>query len=93
MQNHAVKMKRNLKVINDTMGRWTTMECVSEINSDCSEEIQDIDDYLYANDEEDDRFIPTCFNDKKTLQKFLQREMDLYSTAFPNSTLSQKFYR
>ena len=84
-------MKRNLKVINDTMGRWTTMENVSEFDSDCSEEVQDIDDYLYSDDEEDDRFIPTDFNDKKTLQKFLQREMDFYSTAFPHATLSQKF--
>ena len=65
----------------------------SEIKSDSCVEILDIDDYLYSDDEEDDSFIPTYFNDKKTLQKFLQGEMDLYSTAFPHATFSKKFLR
>ena len=86
-------MKRNLKVINDSWERWMTMENLSDIESDCSEKIQDIDYYLYSDDEKDDSFIPTDFNEKKTLQKFLQREMECYSIAFPHATLSQKFLR
>ena len=69
------------------------IENLSEIESDSSVEMLDIDDYLYSDEEEEDSFIPTDFNDKKTLQKFLQREIDFYSTAFPHATLSEKFLR
>ena len=70
----------------------------SESESDDSEEIQEIDDYLYLNDEEVDKFISTDINDK-TLKKFIQREMEFYATAFPHithihtATLSRKLSR
>ena len=70
----------------------------SESESDNSEEIQEIDDYLYLNDEEADKFISTDINDK-TLEKFIQREMEFYATAFPHithihtATLSRKLSR
>ena len=71
-----------------------------ESESDSCEEIQEIDDYLYLNDEEADKFISTDINEK-TLQKFIQREMEFYATAFPHcytsrlhtATLSRKLSR
>ena len=70
----------------------------SQSESVSCEEIQEIDDYLYLNDEDADKFISTDINDK-TLQKFIQREMDFYATAFPHithihtATLSRKLSR
>lgn len=61
----------------------------SESESDSSEEIQVVDNYLYLDDEEVDKFISTDINEK-TLQKFLQREKQFYATAFPLATLSRK---
>ena len=64
----------------------------SESESDSCEKIQEIDDYLYLNDEEADKFISTNINDK-ALQKFIQREMGFYAAAFPQATLSRKLSR
>ena len=70
----------------------------SESESDSSEEIQEVDDYLYLDDEEVDKFISTDINDK-SLEKFIQQEMEFYATAFPHithihtTTLSRKLSR
>lgn len=68
------------------------VENKSEIESDSNEEIQYIGDYLYLDGEEVDRSHPADL-DVNTLQKFLQREMEFYSAAFPQDTLSQSFLR
>ena len=48
--------------------------------SDSSEDIIEIDDCLHFDDEEVDNFISTDINEK-TLQTFLQQEMDFYLKA------------
>ena len=57
--------------------------------SDYSDDIIEIDDCLHLNDEEVNNFISTEINEK-TLQTFLQREMDFYIKAFPQDTLSRR---
>ena len=57
--------------------------------SDCREDIIEIDDCLHFDDEEVDNFISTDINEK-TLQTFLQQEMDFYLKAFPQDTLRRK---
>ena len=57
--------------------------------SDCREDIIEINDCLHFDEEEIDNFISTDINEK-TLQTFLQREMDFYLKAFPKDTLRRK---
>ena len=68
------------------------IENQSDIDSESSERIQDIDDYLDLDYEKDDSFTSPDLTEN-TLQKLLQEEMEFYSTAFPQATLSQKFLR
>ena len=77
-------------MINDFKGYDS--ENLSEIESDSNDEIQVIDDYLDVDDKEADSCDSTDVNES-TLQKLLQQEMEFYSTAFPQATLSQKFLR
>ena len=79
-----------MNVINDFKEYDT--ENLSDIDSVSSEKIQDIDDYLDLDYEKDDSFISPELTEN-TLQKLLQEEMEFYSTAFPQATLSQKFLR
>ena len=80
-------MKKNQET--STKEKEYSLQNSSEIESDSNEEIQEIDDCLYLDDEEADKFISTDMNEK-TLQKFLQREKQFYATAFPLATLSRK---
>ena len=79
-----------MNVINDFKEYDT--ENLSDIDSVSSEKIQDIDDYLDLDYEKDDSFISPELTENN-LQKLLQEEMEFYSTAFPQATLSQKFLR
>ena len=89
-QNHGFEKKRHFTVINGF--KEYDVENKSEIESDSNEEIQYIGDYLYLDGEEVDNSISTDLN-VDYLQKFLQREMEFYSAAFPHDTLSQSFLR
>ena len=53
------------------------------------EDIIEIDEYLYLDDEDADHFISKDMNEKK-LKKFLQIEKDFYIKAFPQDTLLRK---
>ena len=57
-----------------------------------SEDVIEIDGCLRLDDEETENFISSEINEKN-LQKFLQREMDFYTKAFPQAVLSRKSYR
>ena len=57
-----------------------------------SEDVIEIDVCLRLDDEEAENFISSDINEKN-LQKFLQREMDFYTKAFPQAVLSQKSHR
>ena len=83
-------MNRNLTVINDF--KEYDIENLSETESDSNEDLLNIGNYLYLDGEEVDNSISTDLN-VDYLQKFLQREMEFYSAAFPQATLSQKFLR
>ena len=63
-----------------------------DIHSGFSEDITEINDCLYLDDEDIDNFISTEINEK-TLQKFLQSEMDFYKKAFPQDILIKKSSR
>ena len=76
-------MKENQET--STKEKEYSLQNSSESESDSNEGIQEIDDCLYLDDEEADKFISTDMNEN-TLQKFLQREMEFYATAFPTTT-------
>ena len=57
--------------------------------SDCSDDIEEINNCLHLDDEEVNNFISTEINER-TLQTFLQREMDFYTKAFPQDILSRR---
>ena len=61
-------------------------------NSDSSEDVTEINDCLYLDDEDVNSFISPDINGK-TLRKFLQREMDFYNKAFPQDILIRKSSR
>ena len=64
----------------------------SESDSDSSNDVTEIEDYLYLDDEQANNFISTDINEKN-LQKFLQQEMDFYRKAFPQEILMRKSSR
>ena len=61
-------------------------------DSNFSDDITEINDYIYLDDEDVDSFISTDINEN-TIQKFLQREMDFYKKAFPQDILIRKSSR
>ena len=61
-------------------------------DSDFSDDITEINDSIYLDDEDVNSFISTDINEN-TIQKFLQREMDFYKKAFPQDILIPKSSR
>jgi len=89
-KKRTIEKKRGMNLLKDS--KVCESEDCSDIKilvSDCSDDIVEIDDCLHVDDEEVDNFISTEINEK-TLQTFLQREMDFYTKAFPQGTLSRR---
>ena len=86
-QNIIVTKEESLKL--KKKNKQSNSECSSEIDSDSSEDIEEIEDCLYIDDEDIDNFISKDINEK-TLQEFLKREMNFYAKAFPQDILTRK---
>ena len=93
MQNNIDERK------NGTILKINRKKYESESSSDndsesttSSEDVIEIDGCLRLDDEEAKNFISSDINEKN-LQKFLQREMDFYTKAFPQAVLSRKSHR
>ena len=69
--------------------RATPYKNKKECDKNGIEDITEIDEYLYLDDEDADHFISKDMNEK-TLKKFLQIEQDFYIKAFPQDTLLRK---
>ena len=84
------KLKNNHKKYDSETSSDHDSESTS--SSDASDDLIEIDECLRLDDEEAANFISSDINEKN-LQKFLQREMDFYTKAFPQAVLRRKSSR
>ena len=90
MQSEDVKKDRNMRLKNGP--KVDDSEYSYDNDSDFSDDIIEINDCIYLDDEDVNSFISTDINEN-TIQKFLQREMDFYKKAFPQDILIRKSSR
>ena len=90
MQSEDVKKDRHMRLQNGPKVDDSEYSC--ENDSDFSDDITEINDCIYLDDEDVNSFISTDINEN-TIQKFLQREMDFYKKAFPQDILIRKSSR
>jgi len=81
------KLRNNHKKYDSEASSDNDSESTS--SSEASEDLIEIDESLRLDDEEAANFISSDINEKN-LQKFLQREMDFYTKAFPQAVLRRK---
>ena len=90
LQSEDVKKDKNMRLKNCQKVDDSEYSCDND--SDFSDDITEIDDCIYIDDEDVNSFISTDINEN-TIQKFLQREMDFYKKAFPQDILIRKSSR
>ena len=90
MQSEDVRKDKNKRLKNGPKVDDSEYSCDND--SDFSDDITEINDCIYLDDEDVNNFISTDINEN-TIQKFLQREMDFYKKAFPQDILIRKSSR